>query len=114
MDFLLNNGLIPDYQTENLMLFNQNCIDVLEAIPNNSVDMIISDPPYRVTKRGGGKRKQGKKYCGGIFDIKNNDNETIKNIRNGKLFTHNDIAFNEWMPLLYKVLKERRSLLFNE
>ncbi len=55
-----------------------------------------------------------KNTVGGIFDIKNNDDETIKNIRSGKLFTHNDIKFDQWLPLLYKVLKKRRSLLFDE
>lgn len=111
MDFLLNNDIKADYETENLMLFNKNCLDVLEAIPKNSIDMIITDPPYKLTRRGGGKQKQGKKYCGGIFDIKNNDEETIKNIRSGRLFTHNDITFNEWLPLLYKVLKERSDIV---
>lgn len=115
MDFLIDDENInSDYETENLMLFNKDCLDILVAIPENSIDCIVSDPPYRLTRRGGGKRKEGKKYCGGIFDIKNKDEETIKNIRNGKLFKHNDISFKEWMPLLYKVLKERRTLLSYE
>lgn len=35
-------------------------------------------------------------------------------IRDGKLFEFNEITFEEWMPLLYKVLKERRTLLFDD
>ena len=107
----MDNDIKADYETENLMLFNRDCLKVLEAIPENSVDLVVSDPPYRVTRRGGGRQKEGKKYCGGIFDIKNNDDEAIKNIRSGRLFSFNDIKFNEWLPLLYKVLKERRTLL---
>lgn len=113
MDFLLNNDIKADYEKENLMLFNRDCLEVLEAITENSIDMIITDPPYKITRRGGGKQKEGKKYCGGIFDIKNNDDKTIKNIRSGKLFTYNNITFNEWLPPLYRVLKERWTLLFN-
>ncbi len=63
MDFLMDNKMTPDYETENLMLFNKNCLDVLEAIPENSIDMIITDAPYKLSRRGGGKQKQGKKYC---------------------------------------------------
>ena len=63
MDFLLNNNIKADYETENLMLFNKNCLGILEAMPENSIDMIITDPPYKITRRGGGKQKQGKKYC---------------------------------------------------
>ena len=59
----MDNDIKADYETENLMLFNKNCLEVLEAIPKNSIDMIITDPPYKITRRGGGKQKQGKKYC---------------------------------------------------
>ena len=60
------------------------------------------------------KRNRGKNIVGGIFDIKNNDDETIKNIRSGKLFTHNDIKFEDWLPLLHNVLKDGRTLLFDD
>lgn len=56
------------------------------------------------------RKKSGKKYCGGMLGIYGN-NENTQYIRDGKLFEYNEIIFEEWMPLLYKVLKERRSLL---
>ena len=62
MNFFIYNDIKADYETENLMLFNKNCLEVLEAIPENSVDMIVSDPPYKLTRHGG-KQKNGKKYC---------------------------------------------------
>lgn len=86
MDFFIDENIVADYKNENIMLFHNNCLEVLKMIPNNSIDMVITDPPYKVAKRGGGKRKKGKKYCGGIFDIKNNDEQTIKNIRQRKNF----------------------------
>lgn len=77
------------------------------------MDCIVSDPPYKLTKRGYGKKKEGKKYCGGMLGIYNNTDNT-QYIRDGKLFKYNDIEFKDWMPLLYKVLKERWSLLLND
>lgn len=35
-------------------------------------------------------------------------------IRDGKLFEYNEITFDQWMPLLYKVLKERQTLLLDD
>ena len=32
--------------------------------------------------------------------------ENTQYIRDGKLFQYNEITFDKWMPLLYKVLKE--------
>lgn len=58
-------------------------------------------------------KKNGKKYCGGMLGIYNNTDNT-QYIRDGKLFEYNEITFEEWMPLLYKVLKERRTLLLDD
>lgn len=58
-------------------------------------------------------RKSGKKYCGGMLGIYGS-NENTQYIRDGKLFKYNEITFEEWMPLLYKVLKERWTLLLND
>jgi len=32
-----------------LELYNDNCIEVLKTLSDNSIDAIISDPPYEVT-----------------------------------------------------------------
>ena len=59
------------------------------------------------------RKRNGKKYCGGMLGIYNNNDDT-QYIRDGKLFKYNEITFDQWMPLLYKVLKERWSLLFDD
>ena len=63
----------------------------MKGIPDESVDLIITDPPYKTTSRGssGG--------TGGILKEEIN--------KRGKVFKHNDIEFNEWLPELYRVLK---------
>ena len=48
--------------------------------------------------------KNGKKYCGGMLGIYGN-NENTKYIRDGKLFEYNEITFEDFIPLLYNLIK---------
>lgn len=64
-------------------------------MPDNSVDLIVTDPPYRVISGGKTKHKAG--WNGSV--LKEND---------GKIFKHNDIKASDWMPELYRVLKPGR------
>lgn len=43
-----------EYKTEKYTLYNDDCITVLDNMIQNgdTVDMIFTDPPYRVTSRG--------------------------------------------------------------
>ena len=34
------------------MLYNDDCLKVLPTILDNSVDLIVTDPPYKMTARG--------------------------------------------------------------
>ncbi len=36
----------PYFIKDNFVLFHNDCLKVLEQIPDNSVDMIFADPPY--------------------------------------------------------------------
>ena len=77
-----------------IQLYNQNCLDVLDNLikRNIKVDMIFTDPPYRITPKG----------CVG-----NSGGMMItKSTMNGKIFEHNDIEIEDYLPKLYKVLKE--------
>ena len=58
--------------------------------PDNCVDMICTDPPYRKIS-GGNKNPAAPK---GV--LSEND---------GRVFRHNDIAPNEYLPHLYRILK---------
>lgn len=67
----------------------------MQEIPDESIDLVVTDCPYHISHHG--------TSCGGgIFsDLQN------KHANSGKLFAHNDIAFSEWLPDVYRVLKER-------
>ena len=72
------------------MLHLGDCLDVMRDIPDGSVDMVCTDPPYRVFSGGNKSNPSLSKSLGG------ND---------GKIFQHNDISFSDWMPLVFQKLK---------
>lgn len=74
-------------------IYNMDCLEGMKQIPDNSIDLVVTDPPYKTTSRGssGG--------TGGILKDKLN--------MKGMVFEHNSIKFSEWLPELYRVLKER-------
>jgi len=38
----------------NMMLLQGDCLDLLPTIPDGSIDMILTDPPYEISNSGGG------------------------------------------------------------
>lgn len=70
---------------------NQDAIIGLKKIPDNSIDLIITDPPYKVTSRGKG-------LGGGMLNTK------IYN--QGNVFKHNNLKPKDYIPEFYRVLKE--------
>lgn len=64
----------------------------IKKLEDCSIDLIATDPPYKVTSRGNSGNS------GGMFKEKIN--------MQGKVFKHNDIKVSEFMPELYRVLKE--------
>ena len=73
------------------VLYNGDCLDVLKQMPSESIDLVITDPPYKITPRGSHGNS------GGMLA----DKLSMK----GKIFKNNDIEIEQWLPLLYKVLK---------
>lgn len=67
-----------------------DCLDLLNSMPDESVDLIVTDPPYRIAQCG-------RSGCGGMLGEHHE--------RGGKIFCHNDINFSEWIPVIYRVLK---------
>lgn len=69
---------------------------LLNGLEDNSIDLILTDPPYRVTSRGRGKG--GTTTSGGM--LKN------KIVCEGKIFKNNNMKPQEYIPEFYRVLKE--------
>ena len=69
-----------------------DCLEILKEIPDNSIDLIVTDPPYKVTARGSAGNS------GGMLQKKIN--------RKGKVFEFNDISCKKYAPEFFRVLKD--------
>lgn len=76
----------------NIKLINGDAIELMKRMNDESVDMIATDPPYKVTARGNAGNSGGmmqKKLC-----------------MQGKIFKHNGIKPVEYIPEFYRILKD--------
>lgn len=72
-------------------IFNEDCIEGMKRIPDGSIDLVVTDPPYLLTSRGGTGTMAG--YLIG------------EKGRRGRVFEHNDIKIEDYLSELYRVLK---------
>jgi len=42
----------PYFQEDNFVLYNSDCLKLMEQLPENSVDMVFADPPYNLSNGG--------------------------------------------------------------
>lgn len=73
-------------------LINGNAIEYMKTLKDESIDLIVTDPPYPTTKRGGTGNSGG--MC------------KKKEFSSGKVFKYNDIKPIEYIPELYRILKD--------
>ena len=75
-----------------MKLLQGDCLELMKDIPDNSVDLIVTDPPYKTTSRGSAGTS------GGMLQKDIN--------KQGNVFKYNDIKFEQYLPELYRVLKD--------
>ncbi len=116
-------------------IYNEDCRDTLKRMPDNCVDCVISDIPYKIIA-GGVRIIYQNDECTGVLNkrdwsktdpkgclsrgkivvsdgsnignkwLKKNSLDVPSAVKNGKMFEHNDIKFKEWLPDVFRVLKE--------
>ena len=74
----------------------ENCLTAIKNMPDMCIDLIVTDPPYKLTSRGcsgtmGGYWKEEKAKKGVIFD-------------------NNSISCKEYLPEFYRILKNKSIL----
>lgn len=75
-------------------LLQGDCLELMKNIPDSSIDLIITDPPYKTITGGDSNGKNSVRPKGMLSG-------------NRKLFTHqNDIKPEQWIPELFRVLKD--------
>lgn len=84
------------------IIYNEDCIQGMKKLPDNSIDLIVTDCPYHIVA-GGCSNIPRKDEPSGIFNRRNTF--TQKNAKSGKLFDNNDVEFKEWLPEIYRIVK---------
>lgn len=69
-----------------------DCLAEMHKIPDASIDLICTDPPYKLTSRGGSGTMSG--YW------------ATDKAKSGKVFNHNDIEIEDYLPEFYRLLKD--------
>ena len=85
-------------------IYNMDCLEGIKLMPDNSIDLVVTDPPYKIVQGGCSNKAVTINACGGILNKHDGDN--IELVKKGKIFNHNEIQFNEWLPEIYRVLKD--------
>lgn len=79
------------YNNNGIVLYNEDCLEVMKSMPDESVDLVCTDPPYKCTSRGN---------AGGMGGHWTHE-QTLK----GKLFENNEIEPNAYIPEFHRILK---------
>ena len=82
-------------------VFLGDCLEQLKQIKSETIDCVATDPPYKVTS--GGNVPTG--FINGHWRLKNG--EANPQAKSGKIFKENEIKFSDWMPEIYRVLKDK-------
>lgn len=58
--------MTPDYQEKGVELYLGDCLEIMKTIPDKSIDLVLTDPPYGIgsDKGVGGGIQKGRKYEG--------------------------------------------------
>ena len=95
-----------------------DCLEILKSIPDESVDLIVTDCPYKIVA-GGVTIEERKDEVKGVLRkraisdgtacsdkwIKKDPDDMPCAVRKGKMFKHNEISFSDWLPDVFRVLK---------
>ena len=73
-------------------IIHGDCLEVMKEIPDNYVDLVVTDPPYKLTGGGRGDGANSKRPKGMLSKNEQNLFEVPK--------------FEDWLPEVYRVLKE--------
>src|SRR5574344_35093 len=74
-------------------IYNDNSIEAMKLMPEECVDLIVTDPPYKTITGGDSNGKNSERPKGMLSG-------------NRKLFIHQNIKISDWMSELYRVLKQ--------
>lgn len=90
-------------------IFAESCLVTMQRFDDESVDLIVTDCPYKIVAGGITVDSNGffVADCGKSSKrwVKKELGRSPSAVKQGKMFAHNDITFDEWLPECYRVLK---------
>lgn len=94
-----------------MKIYNDDCLEVFKQIADNSIDLVVTDCPYHIVSGGCSNDAVSigrYNIPSGILNKRKSDegNKDVELMKQGKIFEHNDIEFSEWLPEIYRVLKD--------
>lgn len=72
-----------------------DCLELMKNIPDKSIDLIVTDPPYKTISGGHNTPKWISGYGNSVL---------YKN--DGKIFEYNNINHEDWLKECYRILKD--------
>ena len=99
-------------------IYNLDCMVGMKEIPDESIDLVVTDCPYLLVSGGCSegtyRTAKGHAQPSGIMNRQKTKHvqlygcldDSAENVRAGKMFEHNEIKFSEWLPEVYRVLKQ--------
>lgn len=75
-----------------ITIYNDNCMNIMKCFSDNTIDLIVTDPPYKTTSRGSAGTS------GGMLQKEIN--------KKGKVFKYNNIDCTEYASEFYRILKD--------
>lgn len=104
-----------------MKIYNQDVLEVMKGMSDESVDLVVTDPPYKIVTGGCKVNGDTSKNPSGMLnrgiaanDLKSKwiNKSNVDFIRSGSLFKHNKIKFSDWMPEVFRVLKNQTHAYF--
>lgn len=75
-------------------VLNYDAIESMKSLPDECIDLVVTDPPYKVVSGGGGNGKNSVRPKG------------VLTRHDGKLFDHTHLKPSDWIPEVFRLLKE--------
>lgn len=106
---------------EALKIYNEDVLAVMKSMNDESVDLVVTDPPYKIATGGckvnvdasiNPSRKLNRGIAANDLKSKWIKKSNVDFIRTGSLFKHNTIKFSDWIPEVYRVLKNQTHAYF--
>ena len=73
-------------------IYNMDCLEGLKLIPSESIDLVVTDPPYKLTSRGTSGNMGGAFWTGDLA-------------KSGEVFESGSVDISDWIDECYRVLK---------